>query len=64
MRPNGNAGGNYGVNEARVWNPADRTKTTIKEQTIENKYEAHVIYLFSQMKHGVGPTCRRQGSAD
>mgnify|MGYP006082102015 CR=1 FL=1 len=40
MRPNGNAGGNYGVNEARVWNPADRTKTTIKEQTIENKYGA------------------------
>lgn len=36
MRPNGNAGGNYGVNEARVWNPADRTKTTIKEQTIDN----------------------------
>ena len=36
MRPNGNAGGTYGVNEARVWNPADRTKTTIKEQTIEN----------------------------
>jgi hypothetical protein len=36
MRPNGNAGGTYGVNEARVWNPADRTKTTIKEQTIDN----------------------------
>ena len=36
MRPTGNAGGNYGVNEARVWNPADRTKTTIKEQTIDN----------------------------
>jgi len=36
MRPNGNAGGTYGVNEARVWNPSDRTKTTIKEQTIEN----------------------------
>ena len=36
MRPNGNAGGAYGVNEARVWNPSDRTKTTIKEQTIEN----------------------------
>jgi hypothetical protein len=36
IRPNGNAGGSYGVNEARVWNPADRTKTTIKEQTIDN----------------------------
>jgi hypothetical protein len=40
MRPNGNAGGAYGVNEARVWNPADRLKTTIKEQTIDNKYDS------------------------
>ena len=36
LRPTGNAGGTYGVNEARVWNPADRAKTTIKEQTIDN----------------------------
>ena len=36
LRPTGNAGGAYGVNQARVWNPADRTKTTIKEQTIVN----------------------------
>ena len=36
MRQTGNAGGTYGVNEARIWNPADRTKTTIKEQTIDN----------------------------
>jgi hypothetical protein len=36
MRPNGNAGGTYGVSEARVWNPSDRPKTTIKEQTIDN----------------------------
>jgi len=36
LRPHGNASGTYGVSEARVWNPADRTKTTIKEQTIEN----------------------------
>jgi len=40
IRPNGNAGGAYGVNNARVWNPADRTKTTIKEQTIVNRYQA------------------------
>ena len=39
-RPNGNASGSYGVNNARVWNPADRLKTTIKEQTIVNKYQA------------------------
>jgi hypothetical protein len=35
-RPNGNAKGAYGVSNARVWNPADRPKTTIKEQTIDN----------------------------
>ena len=40
IRPVGNAGGKYGVQEGRVWNPADRTKTTIKEQTIENNYQA------------------------
>ena len=36
IRPNGNVGGTYGVSETRVWNPADRPKTTIKEQTIDN----------------------------
>ena len=36
LRPVGNASGTYGVNEAPVWNPADRVKTTIKEQTIDN----------------------------
>ena len=34
LRPNGNVGGAYGVDQARVWNPADRAKTTIKEQTV------------------------------
>lgn len=36
LRPVGNASGTYGVNEAPVWNPADRAKTTIKEQTIDS----------------------------
>ncbi len=40
MRPVGNVAGKYGVQEGPVWNPADRTKTTIKEQTIENTYQA------------------------
>jgi hypothetical protein len=40
MRPTGNAGGAYGVNQARVWNPSDRPKTTIKEQTAANQYDA------------------------
>jgi hypothetical protein len=35
MRVNGNAGGNYGVNQAHVFNPNDRPRTTIKEQTEE-----------------------------
>lgn len=32
-RPTGNVSGAWGVNQTRVWNPADRTKTTIREQT-------------------------------
>jgi len=44
MRPMGNAGGSYGVNETRVWNPSDRPKTTIKEQTIDNNYETQPYY--------------------
>lgn len=35
IREQGNASGAYGVNQATVWNPADRTKTTIREQTSE-----------------------------
>ena len=35
IRENGNAGGNYGVNQSHVFNPNDRLKTTIKEQTEE-----------------------------
>lgn len=35
LREQGNASGAYGVDQARVWNPADRTKTTIREQTSE-----------------------------
>ena len=38
LRPTGNVGGAYGVDQARVWNPADRTKTTIREQT-ERTYD-------------------------
>jgi len=46
LRPTGNAGGAYGVNQARVWNPADRTKTTIKEQTIVNNRDNGVSYTY------------------
>ena len=41
MRPNGNASGTYGVNDGPVWNPADRLKTTIKEQTINKKHNGN-----------------------
>jgi len=44
LRPNGNAGGAYGVDQARVWNPADRTKTTIREQTSETYDIAQPFY--------------------
>ena len=33
LRPNGNVSGANGIDQARVWNPADRPKTTIREQT-------------------------------
>ena len=46
LRPTGNAGGAYGVNQARVWNPADRTKTTIKEQTEVNKFDGVASYTY------------------
>lgn len=38
MRPMGNANGKYAVNHNVIWNPADKLKTTIKEQTIKNEY--------------------------
>ena len=38
MRPTGNASGKYGVGNNTVWNPADKARTTIKEQTIKNDY--------------------------
>ena len=38
MRPVGNARGRGGVDNPTVWNPANKLKTTIKEQTIDNKY--------------------------
>lgn len=38
MRPTGNAHGKYSVSHNVVWNPADKPKTTIKEQTQETKY--------------------------
>jgi hypothetical protein len=37
-RAAGISGGCYGVKSARVWNPAERTKTTIREQT-EKTYD-------------------------
>lgn len=37
LRTVGNVGGKNGVNEPRKWNPSDRPRTTIKEQT-ENTY--------------------------
>ena len=49
LRPNGNVGGAYGVDQATVWNPADRVKTTIKEQTV-NTYDISQPYY----KHGGG----------
>ena len=48
-RPNGNVGGLYGVDKARVWNPADRTKTTIREMTAETHDISQPHY-----KHGGG----------
>jgi len=44
MRPTGNVGGMYGVEQATVWNPSDRPKTTIREQTEGNKYETQPFY--------------------
>jgi hypothetical protein len=38
MRPTGNAHGKYSVSHNVVWNPADKVKTTIKEQTAKTKY--------------------------
>jgi hypothetical protein len=37
LRTVGNIGGKHGVSEPRKWNPCDRPRTTIKEQT-ENTY--------------------------
>lgn len=38
MRPMGNPQGKYSVSNNVVWNPADKTRTTIKEQTSKNDY--------------------------
>ena len=38
MRPTGNAEGKYSISNNVIWNPADKLKTTIKEQTIKNEY--------------------------
>ncbi len=38
MRPMGNADGKYSISNNVIWNPADKLKTTIKEQTIKNEY--------------------------
>ena len=38
MRPMGNAHNKNSVSHNVIWNPADKLKTTIKEQTIRNDY--------------------------
>ena len=38
MRPTGNALGKFSVSNNVIWNPADKLRTTIKEQTIKNEY--------------------------
>ena len=38
MRPMGNAHGKNSVSHNVIWNPADKARTTIKEQTIRNDY--------------------------
>ena len=38
MRPTGNAKGKWGVGNNVIWNPANRAKTTIKEQTEKTLY--------------------------
>ena len=49
MRPTGNARGKWAVSNNVIWNPADKAKTTIKEQTEKtiyikqgSKYDGHV----------------------
>ena len=37
LRPNGNVSGAHGVNNPTIWNPTDRPRTTIKEQTEDVK---------------------------
>jgi len=44
LRPTGNVQGQYGVDQTPVWNPADRLKTTIKEQTENNTFQAQPRY--------------------
>ena len=39
--PMGAARGKWGVNNSRVWNANDTLKTTIKEQTVDNRYVMH-----------------------
>mgnify|MGYP001336109868 CR=1 FL=1 len=38
MRPTGNALGKFSVSNNVIWNPADKLRTTIKEQTVEQNY--------------------------
>ena len=44
LRPAGNVDGQYGVDQCPVWNPADRTRVTIREQTENNMFEAQPRY--------------------
>ena len=38
MRPTGNVSGKVSVSNNVIWNPGDKAKATIKEQTIKNEY--------------------------
>jgi len=38
MRPTGNASGKYSISNNVIWNPANKARTTIKEQTSKNEY--------------------------
>lgn len=59
MRPMGNARGQVGVDKGRVWDPRDRPKTTIKEQTENNEY----IGMGTHMKGGGYNTNKIQPTA-
>ena len=44
IRPHGNAYGAHGVNNPTIWNPSDRPRTTVKEQTEDTKAVGQPFY--------------------